>query len=99
MTNLSLPSKLGRVTVDCERLRIPVFPPSARSPDSATWCHPIAFAGPARTLLARAQAAGRARSEIDARDLLALATGIALAGLPDDRTERLFALARHGYAT
>jgi AcrR family transcriptional regulator len=50
-------------------------------------------------LLARARSAGSVRTEIRAGDLLALATGIALTGLPDERLELLLALARSGYAT
>lgn len=50
-------------------------------------------------LLARARAAGAVRPETRADDLLALATGIALSGLPDDRLDRLLLLARRGYAT
>jgi AcrR family transcriptional regulator len=38
------------------------------------------------------------RHVADKRDL-ALATGIAMTGLPDDRLERLFAPARYGYPT
>jgi AcrR family transcriptional regulator len=77
-------------------LALPDEPTGHRGALFAAWHDSMNAA--ARTLLARAQAAGTARSEIDARDLLALATGIALTGLPGDRTERLFALARHGYA-
>jgi AcrR family transcriptional regulator len=53
----------------------------------------------AERLLKRALAAGTVRGEIRAADLLALATGIAMTGLPQNRLEALLALARHGYAS
>lgn len=48
-------------------------------------------------LLKRAQDAGAARRGLTAADLLALATGIALAGLPSARTEKLLDVIRDGY--
>jgi AcrR family transcriptional regulator len=78
-------------------LALPDTPAGQRDALFAEWHDTMN--GAAGRLLARAQAAGRARSEVEPRDLLALATGIALTGLPDDRIEHLFSLARHGYAT
>jgi AcrR family transcriptional regulator len=63
----------------------------------ADW-HAIMHAS-AERLLERARSARTVRAEIRAGDLLALATGIAMTGLPDDRLERLLALARNGYGT
>jgi len=77
-------------------LALPDEPRGQRGALFADWHDAMNAA--AGMLLARAQAADAARREIDARDLLALATGIALTGLPGDRTERLLALARQGYA-
>jgi AcrR family transcriptional regulator len=53
----------------------------------------------AERLLDRAQAVHAVRSEIRATDLLALANGIALTRLPDDRLQALLHVVRHGYAT
>jgi AcrR family transcriptional regulator len=50
-------------------------------------------------LLKRARTAGTVRRDVRAADLLALATGIAMTGLPESRLDALLALARHGYAT
>ena len=51
----------------------------------------------ASRLLTRAQDAHAIRAELDATDLLALATGIALTGLPAARLEIVLDLARDGY--
>lgn len=52
----------------------------------------------ASRLLARAQAVGTIRGEVRAEDLLALATGIALTGLPTRRLDVLLDVVRHGYS-
>lgn len=53
----------------------------------------------ASALLARAQQAGAVRAEVRAADLLALASGIALAGADARQIERLVALVRRGTDT
>lgn len=78
-------------------LALPDEPTGHRGTLFARWHDTMHSA--AKNLLVRAQAAGMARSEVDARDLLALATGIALTGASEDRTEVLLALTQHGYAT
>jgi AcrR family transcriptional regulator len=78
-------------------LALPEKPDGQRGALFAAW-HATMHAG-AERLLERARAAGAVRSEIRAADLLALATGIALTGLPDDRLALLLGLVRHGYAT
>jgi AcrR family transcriptional regulator len=50
----------------------------------------------ASALLARAQRGGAVRSDLDERDLLALAYGVALAATKADQAERLLSLIRHG---
>jgi AcrR family transcriptional regulator len=49
-------------------------------------------------LLERARSAGVVRREVAAADLLALAAGVAMTGLPGDRLDALIALVRSGYA-
>ena len=49
------------------------------------------------TLLARAQASGDVRADVDATDLLTVVNGLALAG-GADRAPRLLALLRDGVA-
>jgi AcrR family transcriptional regulator len=53
----------------------------------------------ASQLVGRARAAGLVRADLGAGDLLALATGIALTGLPAARLETLLDLVRDGYGT
>jgi AcrR family transcriptional regulator len=77
-------------------LALPDEPAGRRGALFANWHETMQAA--AGKLLSRAQSAGTARAEIGPRDLLTLATGIALTGVSDERTERLLAIARHGYA-
>jgi AcrR family transcriptional regulator len=77
-------------------LALPDQPDGRRGALFDDW-HAAMLAG-AEGLLERARAANAVRSDIGAADLLALAAGIALTGLPNDRLEGLLGLARHGYA-
>jgi AcrR family transcriptional regulator len=77
-------------------LALPDQPDGRRGALFDDW-HAAMLAG-AERLLGRARAADTVRADIGAADLLALAAGIALTGLPNDRLEWLLGLARHGYA-
>jgi hypothetical protein len=78
-------------------LALPDEPDSGRGELFAGWHATMHRA--ASLLIARAQDAHAIRSEVTATDLLALATGIALTGLPAARLEMLLALARDGYGS
>jgi hypothetical protein len=52
----------------------------------------------ASRLLARAQSSGTVSADLNASDLLALASGIAVAAADTDQAERCLALLRHGTA-
>jgi AcrR family transcriptional regulator len=76
-------------------LAIPDEPHGDRDGLFASW-HATMETAAAR-LLARAQHAGTVRSELTTADLLAVASGIALTGLPEDRLDALVDLIRNGY--
>jgi AcrR family transcriptional regulator len=78
-------------------LALPDEPTDTRGALFANWHNTMSAA--AEELLARAQARGTARSDVTASDLLALAAGIALTGLDEDRVPFLLNLVRHGYVT
>jgi AcrR family transcriptional regulator len=78
-------------------LALPDEPDSERSELFAGWHATMHHA--ASRLLTHAQDAHAVRAELDAIDLLALTTGIALTGLPPARLEMLLDLARDGYGS
>jgi AcrR family transcriptional regulator len=77
-------------------LAVPEEPGGRRGALFADWHETMHDA--ASRLLTRAQADGTVRAELREEDLLALATGIALTGLPMHRLETLLDLIRHGYS-
>jgi AcrR family transcriptional regulator len=77
-------------------LALPDAPGDKRGALFADWHATMRDA--AARLLTRAQADGTVRSDLRTDDLLALATGIALTGLPTPRLKKLLELIRHGYS-
>lgn len=78
-------------------LALPEDPANRRSVLFAEWHNTMTSA--ARLLLDHAQAAGAVRPDISPADLLALASGIALTGLPNARLDSLLGIVQQGYAT
>lgn len=78
-------------------LALPEDPANRRGALFAEWHSTMTSV--ARSLLDHAQAAGAVRPEISVADLLALASGIALTGLPDARLDSLLRIVQQGYAT
>lgn len=76
-------------------LALPDEPDGERGALFAGW-HAAMHAAASR-LLARAHAAGAVRAELDAGALLALASAIALTGLPAAKLDALLDIAQHGY--
>lgn len=78
-------------------LALPDGPGDQRGALFAEWHATMRTA--AERLVERARTAGAVRSQVDARDLLALVSAIAMTSPPDDRLDTLLALIRSGYVT